>query len=316
MQGAQGTIAQTCQLGVITLTEPVDAGDACLGRVDVIGENAGLCAEGMPGGEQEVVALVTGIGREQQATAGSLQQGRRWAGCVQGIGRGLAQAAGEQDGTVGLVGQFDEGGQAAGQARNGTGRIQDDQAGVQEADHGGQVVQVLGESERACAGEGTRSILDEGTQEQDMGGVASGSLQARFEGVGGAVVGGQQDDVACLGGGAVGKGRAAGDAGGQGEGEQGEATVGGAIEQGEVTQGDATGPEPAEGFAGDVREEVDCWQGSRRFFRLLLGNFAVEVAQEAVEVAVRCHREDPFGVITCAREKGIDGETTVEGRLG
>ncbi len=263
MWAAQGTIAQTCQVGVLTLIEPVDAGDSSLGREDVRGENARLCAEGMPGGEQEVVALVTGVGREEQATAGSLQQGRRWAGCVQGIGRGLAQAAGEQDGAGGLVGEFDEGGQAARQASNGAGRIEDDQAGVQAADYGGQVVQVVGESERACAGEGTRSILDDGTQEQDMGGIASGSLQARFEGVGGAVVGGQEDDVACLGGCAIGKGRAAGDAGGQGEGEQGEATCGGAIQQGEVTQGDATGPEPGEGFAGYVREEVDCWQGSR-----------------------------------------------------
>ena len=263
MWGTQGTIAQTCQVGVITLTEPVDGGDSSLGREDVIGQNARLCAEGMPGGEQEVVALVTWIGCEQQATAGGLEQGRRWAGCVQGIGGWFAQGAGEQDGAGGLVGEFDEGGQAAGQASNGTGRIEDDQAGVQAADDDGQVVQVVGESERACAGQGTGSILDDGTQEQDMGGITSGSLQTRFEGVGGTVVGGQEDDVACLGGGAVGKGRAAGDAGGQGEGDEGEATVGGAIEQGEVTQGDATGPEPAEGFAGDVREEVDGWQGSR-----------------------------------------------------
>ena len=44
-----------------------------------------------------------------------------------------------------------------------------------------------------------------------------------------------------------------------------------------------------------------------------MGNFAVELALEAVEVAVRCHWEDPFGVITCARGKGIDAWTTVEG---
>src|SRR5438128_8492352 len=113
-------------MGVITLTEPVDAGDSSLGREDVRGENARLCAEGMLGGEQEVVALVTGVGREEQATAGGLEQGRRWAGCVQGISRGLAQAAGEQDGAGGLVGKVDEGGQAARQASNGTGRIQDD----------------------------------------------------------------------------------------------------------------------------------------------------------------------------------------------
>ncbi len=61
---------------MFTLTEPVDEGDACLGSEDVIGENGGLCTEGMAGGEQEVVALVSGVGREEQATAAGLEQGR------------------------------------------------------------------------------------------------------------------------------------------------------------------------------------------------------------------------------------------------
>jgi hypothetical protein len=51
MWGAQGTIAQTCQVGVITLTEPVDGGDIYFGREDVIGENGRLCTERMPGCE-------------------------------------------------------------------------------------------------------------------------------------------------------------------------------------------------------------------------------------------------------------------------
>jgi hypothetical protein len=51
MGGAQGTGAQTCQVGVITITEPVDEGDACCRSEDVIGEDARLRAEGMPGGE-------------------------------------------------------------------------------------------------------------------------------------------------------------------------------------------------------------------------------------------------------------------------
>jgi hypothetical protein len=219
--------------------------------------------------------LVTWIGREEQVTAGGLQQGRIWAGCVQGIGRWLAQGAGEQNGAVGLVSEFDEGGQAAGQARNGTGRIEDGQAGVQEADHGGQIVQVVGESERACAGECMRSILEKGMEEQDMGGIASGSFEARFEGIGGGVIEGEEEDVAWWSGCAAGKGRAAGDAGGQGEGDEGEATSGGAIEQGEVTKGHATWPEPGEGFAGDVREEVNSWEGSRGAIRL--GRCAWEV---------------------------------------
>src|SRR5947209_19972468 len=106
-----------------------------------------------------------------------------------------------------------------------------------------------------------------------MGGIASGRFEARFEGVGGRVVGGQEDDVALLGGRAVGKGRAAGDAGGQGEGEQGETGAGGGIQQGEVTKGDAIGPQPGEGFGGHLREEVGGGLGSRRFLRrrLLFG---------------------------------------------
>src|SRR5437588_6766374 len=70
-----------------------------------------------------------------------------------------------------------------------------------------------------------------------MAGITAGRLEARFEEVSGRVVGGQQQDVASLGGRAIGQGRAARDAGGQGEGHQGEARARGSIEQGEVTQG-------------------------------------------------------------------------------
>lgn len=163
------------------------------------------------------------------------------------------------------MGELDEGRQAAGQARNGTGGIEDDQAGVQGADDGGQVVQVVGESERACAGECMRSILDEGTQEQDMGGITTGSLQARFEGVGGGVVGGEEDDVAWLGGCAVGQGRAAGDAGGQGEGEEGEATAWGGIEQGEVTKGMRPGQSQVRGLLGTSERKRAVGRGAGGF---------------------------------------------------
>ena len=137
----------------------------------------------MPGGEQEVAALVSRVGSEQQATAGSLEQGGIWAGCVQGVGRGLAQGAGEQDGAVGLVGELDEGRQAAGEARDGTGGIEDDQAGTQGVDDGGQVVQVVGESEGACAGEGVRSIRDEGMHEEDTSGFTPGGLKGVCDGI-------------------------------------------------------------------------------------------------------------------------------------
>ena len=90
------------------------------------------------------------------------------------------------------------------------------------------------------------------TEEQDVGGVATGGFEAGFEGIGGGVIGGEEDDVAGLGGGAVWKRGAAGDAGGEGEGEEGWVTGGIGIEQGEVTKRDATGPEPGKRFGGDV----------------------------------------------------------------
>src|SRR2546423_9503770 len=93
-----------------------------------------------------------------------------------------------------------------------------------------------------------------------------------------------------VGGRAVGKRRAAGDAGGQGEGHEGEARAGGAIKQGEVALGDTTGPQPGEGFIGCLREEVGGRLGSRRLVRRLLlvkgafmvGNVALVVAPDEV----------------------------------
>ena len=72
---------------------------------------------------------------------------------MEGVERGLAQGAGQQDSTVGLAGEINESGQAAGETGDGTGGIEDDQAEVQAADDGGQVVEVLGESVRAGVGQ-------------------------------------------------------------------------------------------------------------------------------------------------------------------
>ncbi len=72
---------------------------------------------------------------------------------MEGVDRGLAQGAGQQDGAIGLAGELDEGRQAAGETRDGTGGIEDDQAEVQAADDGGQVVQVLGERVGAGVGQ-------------------------------------------------------------------------------------------------------------------------------------------------------------------
>jgi len=139
---------------VIPLPQPLDEGNACLRSQNVIGEDARLRAEGMAGGEQEVVTLVSRVGGEEQATAAGFEQRRRWRRRVQGVGGHLLQGAGEQDGAVGLMGQFDEGGQAARKARDGTGGIDDHQPCFQAADHDGQVIQVLGQRERAGAGQG------------------------------------------------------------------------------------------------------------------------------------------------------------------
>jgi len=108
------------------------------------------------------------------------------------------------------------------------------------------VIQVLGQSERAGAGQGARSILDKGIEEQHTSRIASGGGEAWFDGIGGRVVGGEEDDGALLGGRAVGKRGATGDAGSQGEGQEGEAAAGGGVEQGEVAKGDATRPQPGE----------------------------------------------------------------------
>ncbi len=275
----------------------------------------------MFGGEQELATVAGGVGGEQQATASGLQHGRSGTRRVQGVSRGLAQGAGQQDGAGGLVSELDEGRQATRETRDGTGRINDEQAGVEVANEGGQVVQVLGESVRARAGEGQRRILEEGMHEQQMGGIAPGGFEARFEGVGGRVVGGQENDEALVGGCAIGQGRATGDAGGQGEGHEGEARAWGAIEQGEVAKGDATGPQPGERFTGHVREEVGGWLGSWRLVRRLLlfegafvvGNVALEVAPDEIVHVSGFHSEGPFGVIPCALKKGIGGGTMVEG---
>jgi len=111
-----------------------------------------------------------------------------------------------------------------------------------------------------------------------------------------------------LGGRAIRKWGAAGDAGGQREGEEGEAATGGGVEQGEVTKGNATRPQPAEGLAGDVREEEDSgWEESRRASRLgrcaweggggggeVEGAF--ELVQEVVVDGFEGHGGGPFGV--------------------
>ncbi len=258
MWGVQGTSTQARQLGAIPFIEPLDTRDTSSGKEDVIGEDGWLGAEGMAGCKQKVVTFVTRIGCEQHAAADSFLQRRSWAGRAQWVGRWLAEGACEQDGAVRLMGEFDEGGQAAQQTRNGTGGIEDDQLRVQATDGVGQVIQIAGEREGAGAGGWARSIFDRPTEEQDVGGVATGGFQARFDRIGGRVVGGEKYDVARQGGRAIGKWLPTGDAGGQGESEEGKVTAGDGIEQGEVAERNATWPEPLEGFAWHIRKEESC----------------------------------------------------------
>ena len=135
--GEDRASTQTCQVGAIVFTEKVQGRDAFGGEAGVVGENGRLGAEEMVGGEQEAAALVIGSGGEQEAAADGLEQGRRWGRRVQGVGGGCAQGAEEEDGAVGLVGELSEGREAAGETRNGTGGIEDEQASVHEADGGG-----------------------------------------------------------------------------------------------------------------------------------------------------------------------------------
>src|SRR5947209_567999 len=87
------------------------------------------------------------------------------------------------------------------------------------------------------------------------------------------------------------------------------------------TVGNATGPQPGEGFTGQVREEVGGWLGSWRLVSLLLlfegafvvGHVALEVAADEIVHVSGFHSEGPFGVIPCALEKGSGGGTMIEG---
>lgn len=135
--GGDRASAETCQVGALVFTEPVQGGDALGGEAGVVGEDGGLWAEEMVGGEQEAVVLVVRIGGKQEAATDGLEDRRRWGRRAQGVSDGGAEGADEQDGAVGLLGQFSQGGKAAGETGHSTGGIEDEQTGVHEADDGG-----------------------------------------------------------------------------------------------------------------------------------------------------------------------------------
>ena len=110
MRRMQGAGRQAGKLSVIPCFEPVDSRDACIGKEEVAGEDGWLRAEEMPGIYEELVTLVSRVGGEQKATAGGFMQRGRRAGRMQRVGWRLVEGASEQDGAVGLLGDFDESG--------------------------------------------------------------------------------------------------------------------------------------------------------------------------------------------------------------
>ena len=166
----------------------------------------------------------------------------------------MTQGAGEQDGTAGVPGEFDEGGQAGREAGGGGSWIDDEETDIQLGEGSREVVEVTRKFEGAIADGGLWRFLGEGTVEGETGGIASGSEKAGEDGVLGSFVGGDEQNVGLLSRRTIGQRCATRDAGGQGEGEQREAGVWGSIEEREVAEGDAIGPQPGEGLAGDVGE--------------------------------------------------------------
>ena len=69
MEGANRAGTETTELGGIRCREPLNGGKALFSG-DGIGEDGYWCTEGMLGSEEEAMALVGWIGREQEVTAG------------------------------------------------------------------------------------------------------------------------------------------------------------------------------------------------------------------------------------------------------
>ena len=152
MRGSQRSGGQASQVGRVSFSEPVDRWDALLGKEEGIGQDAGVRAQRMPGRNEQMLPLVSWIGGEQETTADGFVQRSRRAGWVEEVGRRLTERADEQDGAAGLLSEFVEGGQAAHEAGEGTGGIEDQQARVQATDGIGKMVEDGGEDEGVCAG--------------------------------------------------------------------------------------------------------------------------------------------------------------------
>src|SRR5260221_3750174 len=119
-----------------------------------------------------------------------------------------------------------------------------------------QQVQVPGQGEGTIFdGDGGTIDLFDGGEQEHADVVASGSQEARFDGVGGVVLIGHEDDGPLGAGGAAGQGAASGDAGGDVQGEQGGAGAGFAFEQSEGAQREVVLPEPGDRLLDDGGED-------------------------------------------------------------
>lgn len=180
--------------GLVRCCEPEQVWNALVSANDLKGESAGRRAEGVAGVGEYALLLVGGVGGDDEAAAGGGDgfQGARAAG------RALAD---EEDGTVGALGELGQGSEevAAALAAGGLGGVvedggegvDDDQGGVRAGDGGFEEREVVGEGEGTFIEFGVGGVEAFGAvQEEDAGGVTASGQEARFEGVVGAVVGG------------------------------------------------------------------------------------------------------------------------------
>jgi len=95
-------------------------------------------------------------------------------------------------------------------------------------------------------------------KKEDVGGISTSRLKARFDGIADTVVRGDEQDVALWTRGAIGPGGASREAGSQVKGKEGGATAGRAFKQGEFAERETLGPEPLDLLGSDVCETEVC----------------------------------------------------------
>src|SRR5690349_14837369 len=100
----QGTCGQARQVGMVLFSEPANTRDVLIGKEVIVDEDGGLRTQGMAGGNQKMLTLVSWIGCEQEVTANGFLYRRSRAGRTQGVGGWPVEGTDEQDGAVGLPG--------------------------------------------------------------------------------------------------------------------------------------------------------------------------------------------------------------------